>query len=130
PISLSAWCWAAAPSANDLSCAWPWVPSRPKRMLTSLATTVTCQNLALVPPTNSKRRVMVWTPDIDVRIGNAQHRDLCHGRDGIGTHADERREPGHTSIGQFLVAKRDDAADRRRVLTLGICESRADAERR
>src|SRR5262249_50404644 len=44
--------------------------------------------------------------------------------------ADVRREARHAGLGQLLVAERDDAADRRRVLALGVGEAGADGEAR
>ena len=55
-------------------------------------------------------------------------RQVGSGRLGIRPHPNERREPGHAAIGEFLVAEGDDAADRRRVLPLGVGEAGADRE--
>ena len=54
---------------------------------------------------------------------STQHRRL-----GVGTNPDERRKPGHATIGKFLIAERDDAAHQRWVLTLGVGETGTHGE--
>ncbi len=49
---------------------------------------------------------------------------------GIDAHAHPARESGHAIVGELLVAKRDHAADLRRVRALRVGEARADVELR
>ena len=44
-------------------------------------------------------------------------------------HSHKRRKAGNAAIGQFLVAERDRAADRRRVFAFSIRQTSADVER-